>query len=152
MTGIHTRSPDSSLSQKVVADSVLAIPFGKRSFDVVLCCEVLKHFPYAGFRRSIQELYRVSKRRVILSVPDVTMVYRINIELPRMKPIKRLIPHPFPRPAKLPLDGEHYWEIGMAGYPLKRITSDIANFGFAIDGSYRVFENYYHRRFCLRKL
>jgi hypothetical protein len=48
-------------------------------------------------------------------------------------------------------DGEHYWEIGKAGYPLKRIISDIERQGMEIIKTYRVFESPYHRFFVLRE-
>lgn len=81
-----------------VAGSVLSLPFSDTAFDVIACFEVLEHLPYEDFTKALEELRRVSQRHLILSVPDHTAVYRVNIELPRMKPIKRLIPHPFPRP------------------------------------------------------
>ena len=47
--------------------------------------------------------------------------------------------------------GEHYWEIGKAGYPLKRIIKEIQAVGFKIDKTYRVFEHPYHRFFMIKK-
>ncbi|MHA1380617.1 MAG: hypothetical protein ACTSRG_19795 [Candidatus Helarchaeota archaeon] len=48
-------------------------------------------------------------------------------------------------------NGEHYWEIGKAGYPLSKIIKDIQKTGFEVEKTYRVFENPYHRFFILRK-
>ena len=48
-------------------------------------------------------------------------------------------------------DGEHYWEIGKAGYPLSKIIKDIQRAGFKIEKTYSVFENPYHRVFILKK-
>ncbi len=138
--------------QPDVAGSVLAIPFSRESFYVVACYEVLEHLPYENFVESLRELAHVSQRHIILCLPDVTTVYRINIELPRIKPIKRLIPHPFPRPTHHEFDGEHYWEIGKTYYPLKRIKLNIKQAGLKIVKTYRVFEFYYHRFFLLEKL
>ena len=49
-------------------------------------------------------------------------------------------------------DGEHYWEIGKAGYPLNKIIKDIQKTGFKIEKTYRIFENPYHRFFILKKI
>jgi len=49
-------------------------------------------------------------------------------------------------------DGEHYWEIGKFGYPLKKIVEDIQRAGFEVKKTYRVLEFPYHRFFVLRKL
>ena len=48
-------------------------------------------------------------------------------------------------------DGEHYWEIGKAEYPLNKTIGDIQKSGFKIEKTYRVFEHPYHRFFILRK-
>lgn len=135
-----------------VAGCVLEVPFANDTFDVVACYEVIEHLPYSNFAKALKEIYRVSQRHVILSLPDVTTVYRVNIELPRIKPIKRLIPHPFPRTTNQKFDGYHYWEIGKTGYPLKKIRFDIIRSGFNIIETYRVFECYYHRFFLLDKV
>ena len=148
---IKTLDIDKNLNPDA-AGSVLGIPFIDESFDVVVCCEVLEHLPYSEFSKALEEIHRVSRKHVVLSLPDVTTVYRINIELPRIKPIKKLIPHPFHRSPQHNFDGEHYWEIGKTDYPLKKIESDIEKSKFKILRTYRVFEFYYHRFFVLEKL
>lgn len=140
----HSLQPD-------IVGSVLAIPFYDESFDVVACYQLLEHLPYRNFQKALREIFRVSQRHVTLSLPDVTTVYRFNIELPRIRPIKKLISHPFPRSSVHNFDGEHYWLIGKTSYPLKKIINDINEAGFQILKTYRVFEWYYHRFFILRK-
>lgn len=49
-------------------------------------------------------------------------------------------------------DGEHYWEIGKAGYPLSKIINDIQIAGFKIEKTHRVFEFPYHRFFILKRI
>lgn len=135
-----------------VTGSVLSIPFVDKSFDIVTCYEILEHLPYVDFTKALKEIRRVSREHIILSLPDHTAIYRFNIELPKIKPIKKLIPHPFPRPTHHEFDGEHYWIIGKTNYPLNRIELDIKRTGFKIIKSYRVFEFYGHRFFLLEKL
>jgi ubiquinone/menaquinone biosynthesis C-methylase UbiE len=135
-----------------VVGSVLKLPFTSESFDVIACYEVLEHLPYSEFPKALKEIHRVSQKHVVLSLPDVTTVYRINLDLPRIRPIKRLVNHPLHRPVQHTFDGEHYWEIGKTGYPLKRIELDIRNAGLKIIKTYRVFEFYYHRFFALEKM
>lgn len=148
---VITFDVENGLSPDVVG-SVLKLPFTSESFDVIACYEVLEHLPYSEFPKALKEIHRVSQKHVVLSLPDVTTVYRINLELPRIRPIKRLVNHPFHRPVQHTFDGEHYWEIGKTGYPLKRIELDIRNAGLKIIKTYRVFEFYYHRFFALEKL
>ena len=134
-----------------VVGSVISLPYMNASFDVVTCYQVLEHLPYENFTAVIAELSRVSRCHVILSLPDSTTVYRVNIELPRIKPLKKLIRHPFPRTTPLPHDSSHHWEIGKNQYPLKRILGDIERSNFRIIKTYRVFEFHYHRFFILSK-
>lgn len=51
----------------VAAQSATELGFADRSFDLVLCCEVLEHLddPLQGLR----EIARISRRHVIVSVP-----------------------------------------------------------------------------------
>ena len=147
---VITFDVEDELSPDVVG-SVLKLPFDSESFDVVACYEVLEHLLYSEFPKAMKEIHRVSRKYAVLSLPDVTTVYRINIELPKIRPIKRLVNHPFHRPAQHAFDGEHYWEIGKTGYPLERIELDIRQAGLNIIKTYRVFEFYYHRFFVLEK-
>ncbi|MFQ6084101.1 MAG: class I SAM-dependent methyltransferase [Candidatus Aminicenantia bacterium] len=135
-----------------VVGSVLEIPFANESFDVVASYELLEHLPYEDFQKALSEIYRVSNAYAILSLPDRTgKVYKFNVEIPKLWKIKRLITLPRLKALKHQFDGEHYWEIGKAGYSIKKIMSDIRNVGFDIRKTYRVFEWPYHRFFLLRK-
>ena len=131
--------------------SALDIPFSNDSFEVVACFEVLEHLPFKDFPKALSELYRVSSSYVILSLPDLSRVYRLDIQLPKIGELKRLIPLPRLKPLKREFNGEHYWNIGTAGYPLRKIVSEIRHAGFKVEKNYRVFENYRHRFFVLRK-
>jgi hypothetical protein len=145
---IITLDLDGRLGPDVIGD-LMAIPFAEHSFQVVTCYELLEHLPYNYFLKVMRELINIARSHVILSLPDVTTVYRFHIELPRLKPIKKMIDHPFPRPSVHQYDGQHYWEIGKRDYPLKRIEYDIKQAGFKIIKSYRIFEFPYHRFFLL---
>ena len=132
-----------------IVGNVLALPFCNQSFDIVTCFELLEHLPYTHFYNSLKELKRVAKSHVLLSLPDVTTVYRILIEMPRIRPIKLMVKHPFPRPFLHSYDGQHYWEIGKKNFSLEKIKKGIRLSGFKIIKTYRIFEYPYHRFFLL---
>ncbi len=46
-----------------------SLPFADRSFDSIICCEVLEHLPYKDFPKVLDELERVADRYIIISVP-----------------------------------------------------------------------------------
>jgi len=133
------------------AGSILNIPFQDKSFQVVACYELLEHLPYKYVAKALSEIARVSKQHVILSMPDVNRVYRIYIHIPKIGEIRKLVPLPRIKKPTHKFDGEHYWEIGKAGYPLKRIIDDIQKTGLQLEKTYRVYEIPYHRFFILRK-
>ncbi len=140
--------------------SVLELPFADESFEVVTCFEVLEHLSYQHFNKALSEIWRVSKSHLILSLPDINTVYRIDVQVPKLGEIKRLVSLsrvkrliPLPRGKKpaYVFNGEHHWEIGQAGYPLSKVTADIKETGFEIQKTYKVFEEPDHRFFILKK-
>ncbi len=147
---VTTLDIDKRLSPDFVG-SVLKLPFDDGSFEMVACFEVLEHLPYENFAQAISEIFRVSRRYVVLSLPNTTNVYRLYIHVPKMKDIKKLIPIPMIKKRIHRFDEQHYWEIGEAGYPLKKIVNQIKQIGFRIEKSHRPFECSYHRFFILAK-
>ena len=134
-----------------IPGSILNIPFVDGSFDTIASYEVLEHLPYDNVKKALSEIYRVSQKHVILSLPDCTLAYRFCLSIPRIGMINKLIPLPRFRARQHVFDGEHYWEIGKAGYPLNEILNDIQKTGFNVERTYRLFENPYHRYFILKK-
>jgi SAM-dependent methyltransferase len=54
---------------RVQAD-VFGLPFGDRTFDLVLCAEVLEHLDPDGLPEAAAELARVARRHLVIAVPD----------------------------------------------------------------------------------
>lgn len=133
-----------------ICGSILRLPFGNNSFDSILCCEVLEHLPFDSLESALSELRRVSRRHVVISLPDVTRYYVIRFLLPRLSLYKRIsFPYGSPRPPVT--GGEHFWEIGRVHYQLKVIEDAIKKSSFHIEYTYRVPELEYHRFFILSK-
>lgn len=55
---------------EAVKGDIAALPFESKSFDLVTCLEVLEHLPFDTFNKAIQELQRVSRKYIIISVPN----------------------------------------------------------------------------------
>ena len=120
--------------------NVLNLPFDDSSFQVVSCCEVLEHIPYENFKTALSEIYRVTNNYAIISIPDVTRAYRLDIQIPKIGEITKLIVLPKRKKIIHKFDGEHYWEIGKKNYPLNKIINDINLSGFTILKTYRIIE------------
>ena len=160
---VITLDIDKRLNPDVVG-SVLEVPFPDEYFDVVTCCEVLEHLPYKDFRKGLSEIFRVSKSYAVLSLPDISKVCRLHVDIPKIGVIKKIINLPGAKKHTANFKDEHYfkkveygysiphyWEIGKGGYSLSKISNDIQNMGFRIVKTYRVFEFPYHRFFVLAK-
>lgn len=55
-------------SEKTLGD-VTSMPFPDASFDCVTCLEVLEHLPIEAYAKAVRELFRVSRKYIIVSVP-----------------------------------------------------------------------------------
>lgn len=95
-------------------------------FDVVLCCQVLEHLPFNVFETCINKLVKIARHKVVLSLPyNHRVLFYIAFKLPKIsqKEYQITIPSFW---QKWEFDGQHYWEIGTAGYPKKRIDKAIS--------------------------
>lgn len=141
---------DPSLNPDFLAD-VTNLPFENNSFDTVLCFEVLEHLPYENFQNALKELFRISSKYVLLSLPDSRKVWKFELYIPKLGPKKIFIKRPMQNSRNLKIGRDHYWEINKKGYALRRIIKCIEQVGFKIEYSYRMWEIPYHRFFKLSK-
>jgi SAM-dependent methyltransferase len=61
----HFRRPHADRVQ----GSAATLPFADRSFDMVLCSEVLEHLPDGVFEAAVSEMSRLSRRYLLITVP-----------------------------------------------------------------------------------
>ncbi|KKS42203.1 MAG: Methyltransferase type 11 [Candidatus Gottesmanbacteria bacterium GW2011_GWB1_43_11] len=145
---VTTLDIDPELKPDYVGD-VRKLPFKNTSFDTVLCAEVLEHIPFSDVTPALNELKRVTKKHVILTIPhDYLTYFWLTFKLiPFVKPQSWFFL--VPRNQKHEFTGQHYWEIGKRGYPLAKIKRTIEESGFTIVKNYCLPENPYHRFFVL---
>lgn len=141
---------DRKLNPDIVG-SVIDMPFESNSFDVVACYQVLEHLSFDQFSNAIKEIYRVTSRYALVSLPDAGSYVRIDLRLPKFGRLNKLIELPL-NTKKHIFDGQHYWEINKRGFPIKRIKTIFCKANFRIIKNYRVFENPYHRVFVMEKI
>ena len=126
--------------------SILQLPFEDDTFDMSCCFETLEHLPWECLDTALSELRRVSRRWVLLSLPDVTPYVYINLEFGfRTKLLRFFKDTPDLRPGRHKLNGEHYWEIGKTGYRLNRIVKRLNANGLELEENLRAEENPFHR-------
>ena len=144
---VVTLDIDADLKPDVTA-SVVKMPLGSDSFDVVLCAEALEHLPFEKFEEGLKELKRVSKKNVVLSLPHFGHSLKLGFKIPLIK--ERKFALRLALPIKHEFNGEHYWEIGKRGYPLNKIRNIIRKY-FKIRKEFIPFENQYPHFFVLEK-
>lgn len=145
---------DDKLHPDVVA-SVTSMPIADEAFDAVAVFEVLEHLTWEDDEKAVAELARVTKDLAFISIPYSAYNFEFVFKLPFLK---RLTKHNFEDWFfRIPFffkehkfDGEHYWEIGWKGYPLKRVKA-LFEKHFVIEKTFRPVINSYHQFFVLRK-
>jgi SAM-dependent methyltransferase len=126
--------------------SATALPFADNTYDVVCAYQMLEHLPYEKTLQAFLEMVRVSRRYVVISLPDSKIVWRYQFHIPKIGTFDKLIRRPSLRAQIHQFDGEHHWEISKKGYSLARITRDFSECALLLK-TYRVHENPYHRFF-----
>lgn len=133
--------------------SVLDLPLEDDSFDVVCCFQVLEHLPFSDFKRALSELCRVSSKHVILSLPEPTPWFSFGWLFVSPREINAIWSIcSLPR-CHRSVDGQHKWEIGRIGTPLKlvRKTMQDVNPSWDLVSDKRFFLNPYHHFFHIIK-
>jgi len=152
---ITTCDINKKVNPDVVAD-IKNLPFKKNEFDLIIACQILEHLPYNDSLRALKELWRVSKKQVMISLPYHSLVfYGYNKLIPFVKPFGFCIRLPvFLLKSFNPSvgTGEHYWELGTKGHSLNKMRKDLIKTGFKItkEGSPKLIPCHYF--FILNKL
>lgn len=98
---------------------------GFKERDCVLCSEVLEHIPFNLFGVCIENLYKLSGKYVVLSLPDIT----VHGEMASM----------------------HFWEVNSSDETNIEKINQIINRFFNINDCGMIPNNQYHRYWILEK-
>jgi predicted SAM-dependent methyltransferase len=143
---------DPQLAPDIVA-SVEKLPVSDKSYDVCICCQVLEHLPFEKFTSTLAEIRRVTRKRLVLSVPDVRRFFSLKLQLPLLKidwsgSLPQLVPKRMPA-SRFEVHG-HHWEIGFSGYRIARVRRAITAAGWEILEMRRVTDLPWHTFFSCR--
>ncbi|MDE2213310.1 MAG: class I SAM-dependent methyltransferase [Patescibacteria group bacterium] len=146
-TSIVYRSVDiaEDLHPDIIA-SITTLPIANRSFDIVCAFEVLEHLPFNEFDRALDELCRVARRYVVISLPHFGPMLSMSLKIPFL-PQTRLA-YKLPYLKTHTFNGEHYWEIGKKRYSISRIRERLRAHG-PIVRDFIPFNSEYHHFFVL---
>lgn len=151
---ITTADFDKNLQPDIVAD-VRSLPLPDDSFDLVTAFEILEHIPFEDVPKALAELKRVSKKRIIISLPYRSTGFEWVFKFPGIRtllktPILSLflrIPLKF---GGIKVSGQHYWEIDAWSYRISRVRRLLSQY-FTLLKEVRPPLNHYHYFFVLEK-
>lgn len=146
---VETLDLDSDLQPDHLG-SATALPFADGAYDLVCAFQMLEHMPYEQTLKAFEEMVRVARRNVVISLPDAAKAWRYHVHLPRIGTFEWLWTKPFQRSRPHVFDGEHHWEINKRGYELARVISDLSA-RCKLTKTYRVQELAYHRFFVFER-
>jgi SAM-dependent methyltransferase len=99
-----------------------------KSFDLVLCAEVLEHLPFDMLPCCVRELAAVARRHVVIGLPGFLREQRwgiaVELRLPRFRRAVKL-GMDYPLPEWPGPDSEHYWSADHKPYTLRTIIKQI---------------------------
>lgn len=135
-----------------VAD-VKKLPFSDNEFDVSLAFEILEHIPFSDFKIGLSELTRVSKKYVIISIPNSSsyIEFKLKFSFPKIR--NKSIHGKIQIPNFLTRQGEsnHKWEMNKKGYPAKKIRDVIKTSGLEIMIEFEPQLHSLHHFFIMKK-
>jgi SAM-dependent methyltransferase len=127
---------------------ITSIPVDDETYDVVCAFQVLEHIEFRDFEVGLEELKRVSKKYVFISLPHFGPSIELQFKFPFIPRIR--FAAKVPVPLKHEFGGQHYWEIGKRGYSVRKIRKILKKHFDLID-EYTPFENQYHHFYILKK-
>lgn len=108
-----------------------AMPIQESAFDCVLAAEILEHLPFEKFPVCLKEIFRVSKKYAVISLPDARRtLLDLRLKLPFAPAVNIFLK--ISSFKKHEFDGQHYWELGKTGYSPEIIGRLITESGWKI--------------------
>ena len=147
---VTTLDPDPGLHPSVVA-ALPRLPFADNAFDLLCAFQVLEHLPFEQLAPSLADIRRVTSRYALLSLPDILPFFRCDLHLPLLGDLHLHLDLPYRLNTRPRIGHEHFWEINMRPFPLRRVRSTILDAGFTMHHSARLRLLPYQRLFVLEK-
>lgn len=136
-----------------VAD-IRNLPFSDKEFDLSVAFEVLEHIPFSDFKTGINELARVSKKYVIISLPNSVSYFEfmVKFSLPKIRNKKLHFKIQVPNFLTRHKSKEHHWELNKKNWPISKIREEIKNCKLEIINEFEPEMHITHHFFIMKKL
>ena len=128
---VTTLDIDADTRPDVVGD-IMSLPFDVQSYDVILSAEVLEHLPFKKLSDALRELYRVTRRFVVISLPYRGSLIRASFKVPFLKKRDWCFVVPYFWKKHVLTSSGHYWEVGKRGFSRAVIREKFTDAGFRV--------------------
>ena len=145
---------DQSVNPDVVSD-IRELPFEDNSFDCVMACQVLEHIPYEDFEKVLEELSKITRKYLIISLPSRLTIFKFIFKFPFIQTFfkKSFLDLSFQFPVKFPgfeVSSQHYWEIDFWTTSRRKVENSIRR-NFKILNKFKPPLNKYHQFYVLEE-
>jgi hypothetical protein len=148
---VTTADVDADLKPDLILDLRSNFLLPKEKFDAIAFFQVLEHIPYEDAEKALQKLADATKKFLVISVLYRSRFLSIQFKFSlSLRPQYFFVRIPLFWSQK-PLTDEHYWEMGLKGYPKKRLVNSIEKAGLSIKREFIDPLNPYHYFFVLEK-
>jgi hypothetical protein len=148
---VTTADVDPNLKPDIILDLTDDFEIPKNQFDAIVLFQVLEHLPYEQSEKALKKLAAATKKFVVISLPHHSQFFALQLRYSYKQRSRYLL---FKVPkfwSNKPLCNEHYWEIGIKGYPKQRILNSIAQAGLTVKQEFIDPIHPYHHFFVLEK-
>ncbi|MBD2453357.1 methyltransferase domain-containing protein [Nostoc sp. FACHB-87] len=148
---VTTADIDPHLNPDITLDLAQDFALPKDKFDVIVLFQVLEHLPYEQSEKALQKLAAATKKYLVISLPYNSLYLALQLrvsDIPRPRYLSLKIPKFW---STKPISDQHYWEVGLKGYPQKRILKSITNAGLKVKQEFTDPVNPYHYFLVLEK-
>ncbi|MGK7927407.1 MAG: class I SAM-dependent methyltransferase [Spirulina sp.] len=148
---VTTADIDPDLEPDILLDLSSDFEIPQNTFDVIVLFQVLEHLPYEYFEKNLKKLSDATRQYLVISLPYRSIFLAMQLQSTFLKRNRHLlwqIPEFWKSET---LTEQHYWEIGLRGYPKRRIINSFKTVGLNIKYQYQDSFYPYHYFFVLEK-
>jgi len=148
---VTTADVDPNLKPEMILDLTTDFSLPKDKFDAIVLFQVLEHFPYEQSEQALKKLAEATKKFLVISIPCCTEYFALQIKTSFSERPRHLLINVPKFWTTKPVCNEHYWEMGLKGYPKKRILNSVAKVGLTVKQEFIDPTNPYHYFLVLEK-
>lgn len=145
---VETFDVAEDLSPDYLGDVMSIDEIVKGKYDIIVCFQTLEHIKFENFSEIITKICGTTNKYFVFSVPQIRFYVSFWIKFPIFPAKSFYLSLPFP--LKHVFDGEHYWELGKAGFGFKKFRGLVEKI-FKINDEFTDPLNPYHRFFVCEK-